>query len=203
MLEEYGLLLVQDSRLPSVATIVAGGPIRGSWLASPSAHGTYDVLVALEDRPELLFTKLVSGKVTMVHASLWPALLPVAEARSVWQTGGLSSTAVWLFDIVERESLVRTDRVVPPEGSGKRAVPLAARELEQRLLVHGDEVHTESGAHARVLQTWAAWRTERDVPAARLSEAVGRARLEAALGRLNRDFGATGTLPWQSRLSTS
>src|SRR5437879_2008226 len=84
-LTETGLLLESDRQLPSVTAIVAGGPIRGSWWGNPAACGTYQVLVALEDHPDALRTKLINGKVTYVHRTLWPALLGVALARDAWQ----------------------------------------------------------------------------------------------------------------------
>ena len=63
-LTETGLLLESDRQLPSVTAIVAGGPIRGSWWGNPAARGAYQVLVALEDHPDALRTKLINGKVT-------------------------------------------------------------------------------------------------------------------------------------------
>ncbi|MBV8087842.1 MAG: hypothetical protein JO247_23785, partial [Chloroflexi bacterium] len=86
---EQGLLLMQDQRLPSVAGIVTGGPLRGSWWGHPSGTWIYHTILALEDHPDLLDTKLIDGKVTYVHRRLWPALLSVGLSREPWQTKGL------------------------------------------------------------------------------------------------------------------
>jgi hypothetical protein len=196
-LQEYGLLLLQDAQLPSITTIVAGRPIRGSWLADPHAHGTYDLLVALEKDPDVLFTKLLAGKVTMVHRRLWPAVLALATARAAWQFEAMSPAAKWVLHEVERLTSVQTDLLTPPPGvSNRRDIPRAARELERRLLVHATEIHTPSGKHAKVLQSWARWEVELPLKVQRLPEAAGRRQLEEAVARLNAEFGASAKVPW-------
>jgi hypothetical protein len=196
-LREDGLLLVQDPLFPSITTIVAGGPIRGSWLGNPSAHGIYDVLVALEESPDVLVTKLVSGKVTFVHRDLWPALVSVAISRSEWQLRALSESATWLLGQVDADGRLQSDLIVPPANSQRKAIADAARELERRLLIHSTEVHTPSGAHAKVLQTWSTWISESSLRGLRLpSESAARRSLEQAVEHLNREYGAAATLPW-------
>jgi hypothetical protein len=199
-LREYGLLLVQDPLLPSVATIVAGGPVRGSWLADPSAHGTYNVMVTVEEDPDTLVTKLVSGKVTFVHRVLWPAVVAVALSRGEWQLQDLSAAATWLLSEVEAEvnAPLQTDLVVPPSSVPRKGIPDAARELERRLLVHATEAHTPSGAHAKALQTWSAWLADSALRASQLpSESDARGTLETTMECVNQAFGASGRLPWQ------
>src|SRR6201999_1926913 len=54
-------------------------------------------------------------------------------------------------------------------GSKRRAAPRVAdlaRELERRLLVQAVEIHTSSGAHAKVLQSWPRWSAEVQLQAA-------------------------------------
>src|SRR5947208_765492 len=116
-LDEYGLLLIQDARLPSVTTIVAGGPIQGSWWGNPRARGTYAVLVALEDHPDVLQTKLLGGKVTLVHRRLWPPVIAVATSRAEWQLHRLSPTATWSLDQVQNLTSLQTDLVSAPTAS--------------------------------------------------------------------------------------
>jgi hypothetical protein len=196
-LTEYGLLMLQDPLLPCVVTIVAGGPIRGSWLSNPMARGTYQVLVALEEHPDVLHTKLLEGKVTMVHRRLWPDVVAAAKARATWQLNGLTPVAKWLLDSVDRETSLQTDLLSPPIGVGRKAIPNAARELERCLLVHAIEVHTPSGKHAKVLQTWDRWLTETQLELDLPSQATARQRLEEVAARINHDCGASARLPWQ------
>jgi len=68
-----GLLLETDARLPSVASLIAGEPIRGSWWAHARAHEIFAALGQFDDHRDAMFTKLISGKVTLVHRKLWLA----------------------------------------------------------------------------------------------------------------------------------
>ncbi len=71
-LERFGLLLLQDRKLPSVATIFGGGPMSKSWWSHPRGHEMFRCLESVEDVS--LTTRLINGKVTYVHKRLWPAL---------------------------------------------------------------------------------------------------------------------------------
>lgn len=78
-LVEHGMLL-ESARgpLPSAAEIVAGEPIRGSWWAHPRSHAIFEAINTLADSPDVVRTRLVNGKVTLIHRRLWPALVRVA-----------------------------------------------------------------------------------------------------------------------------
>lgn len=77
---EHGMLL-QSARgpLPNVAELIAGEPIRGSWWGHPAGHQIFAGLNALADSPDVIRTRLVNGKVTLIHRRLWPALVRVAD----------------------------------------------------------------------------------------------------------------------------
>jgi hypothetical protein len=157
-LERYGLLLFSDPALPSLVGIIVGEPLRASWWGHPRGGVIYHAMNLLDEDPSILSIKLIAGKVTYVHRRLWPAVVTLGSAREAWQLDGLSDGAVWLLDHVSEEGEVQTDLVVPPPGvKMRKRVADAARELERRLLVHASEVHTPSGAHAKVLETWSAW----------------------------------------------
>jgi hypothetical protein len=78
LLEANGMLL-ESARgpIPTVAALVAGEPIRGSWWAHPRSHAIYAVINALADSPDVVRLRLVNGKVTLVHRRVWPALVCV------------------------------------------------------------------------------------------------------------------------------
>lgn len=152
-LRDRGLLLVTDPVLPSVCTLVAGGPIRGSWWAHPKAHEIYRVLEGIGD-DEALAVKLVSKKQTLVHRSLWPELFAVATSGEDWQTSGLDSKAKVLWKRVERQDTLPLDRKTADHAGGRKVLSARARALEERLLVYATQVHTESGAHEKVLTSW-------------------------------------------------
>lgn len=184
-IERHGVLLVTDPVLPSVTAIVAGEPVSGSWWSHPRAHEIFAVLTSLEEEQGVLRVKLISKKETFVHRSLWPQLFAVATSRDDWQTAGLSARARALLEKVEKYGAVRLDEI--GRGFDRKALSRAARELEERLLVHGDQMHTEKGAHAKVLSSWRERATKMDVRFDGVDLASARALFEAR---------TEGKLPW-------
>jgi hypothetical protein len=77
---EHGIVL-QAARGPvaNLAEHVAGEPIRGSWWGHPSGHEIFAVLTRVLASPDVIATRLVDGKVTLIHRQLWPALVRVAD----------------------------------------------------------------------------------------------------------------------------
>jgi hypothetical protein len=191
LLEELtrrGLLLVQDKSLPNVVSIVTGEIVRGSWWGHPRSHEIFQRLTKLGEHADVLFCKLISGKVTLIHRRLWPALLAVATSREPWQTAGLAPEARRLIKRVEKEGSV--------VASGK-----PVRELERRLLVYASEEHTETGAHRMVVETWPRWAERVGLTGeASLSAAEGKRRLEEAAEALGARDSA---LPWSGRKAIS
>ena len=186
-LKEHGLLLLTDPKLPSVAGLVAGVPVAGSWWGHPKGHEIFQVAEELAEQEHVLSIKLISGKATFVDAPLWPAVLAVGTAREPWQMGGISAAARKLLARVDAEGAVRAT------GDGPR-------ELERRLLVLGESVHTESGAHVKSLSSWTHW-LER-LPAKSRPRTIaatrGKRELEATVRSLNERFSASGRLPWSN-----
>ncbi len=190
-LSRHGVLLLQDRSLPSVATLVAREPIAGSWWGHPEGETIFHVLEALEGT---LFTKLVGGKITLVHERLVPAIVTVGESRGRWQIEGLSTAARTLLAAVRRDGSTRLDAV---SGLSKKR-SAAANELEKRLLVHSAQAHTESGRHVRTLSTWGRFRAGAGLPNEG-GPAIAEAKLalELAVTSLGaRD--AHGRLPWSA-----
>jgi len=181
-LQTRKLLLASDASLPSVAALVAGEPVRGSWWSHPKGRAIFAAIRGLEHDADALVVPLVGGKVTFVHRDLWPALLAVALAREPWQTRGLSAPARRLLTTLNKSGDV--------EASGD-----PARDLERRLLACGHEVHTERGLHAKHLERWDRWAARAGViPSVDLTQA--KRSLEQALADLG--GGARRRLPWQA-----
>jgi hypothetical protein len=65
--------------VPSLAHVIAGGPISGSWWSHPRSHEIYAATQAVRAREDVLVCRLVAGKVTFVHRRLWPALVRAAS----------------------------------------------------------------------------------------------------------------------------
>jgi hypothetical protein len=177
-LEGTGVLLLQDKKLPCLVSMIAGEKLSSSWWSHPKAREIFRTLNLLEENPDVLFTKLVGGKVTLLHRGLWPAILAVANSHETWQMRGLSSEAKDLLKRVRKEKMLYT--------SGT-----AARNLQERLLVRAGEVHTESGAHRVMLESWTEWGKRNAIKAMNLSAA--KHALEESVG-LN--GGRSKMLPW-------
>jgi hypothetical protein len=179
-LSRCGLLLKQDKGLPNVVSLVTGESLSASWWSHPKGRLIFAVLSELADHPDVLFTKLLYRKVTLVHRRLWPAFLTVAVADEAWQRRGLTPKARALLAKVEKSS------------SAVRASGEAVKALELRLLVCSEQVHTESGRHETGLESWSAWRRRLGVKPLR-SAARGRQELEKAANALG---AAASALPW-------
>ena len=178
---EWGLLLVQDKRLPSVVGVITGETLHTSWWSHPKAQQVFATLGQLSDHPDVLFTKLLYRKDTLVHRRLWSALLAVVTAREPWQLEGLSTVARQLMDELDEG------------GQPIRASGTAVKELTARLLANAQQVHTESGRHQTVVEPWSVWSHRVDcAPVPRVSE--GRHALEQATLALGASLGA---LPWK------
>ncbi len=196
-LQRQTILLATDRRLPSVTTLVAGEPVRGSWWGHPSAHAIFQVLEQLAVHRDVAVTKLVSGKVTYVHRILWSALIGVGSAREPWQLDGLTPAAGSLLGLIATDGSLRTDRLPPSSGIDPKAAGEAIRELERNLLICSQQIHTSRGAHAKLLESWERWASRVGFVEERLKPSEGRRKLEEALLNLNRRYGGRGRLPWQ------
>ena len=181
-LKDHGILLTTDPKLPSVCAMVAGGPVRGSWWAHPRSHAMFRVLTELAAHPDVLVAKLVSGKDTFIHRALWPAVLAIGTSQEKWQMQGLDAKSRALLKEVEKKGEI--------EASGKSAL-----RLEQALLVHGEQEHTDAGSHAKILMSWERWAKRARMKKGDLREA--KASLEKNVEYLNRRYGGRGRLPWR------
>ena len=195
-LERFGLLLLSDASLPSVSTLVADERIRGSWWAHKAAHKIFAVSEMLADHQDVMIMKLVSEKTTFVHRELWRRVYSIGVAREDWQVKDLSAEANRLFKALDAEGSLRTNTL------GKKFGPKPgniARDLELRLLIHADQIHTESGAHAKMLETWDSWAERAGFRAKAQSPTAARLFLEQRLAEINQKYDAKGRLPWQKQ----
>jgi hypothetical protein len=182
-LEEWGLLLLQDAVLPNLVALIAGEPIRGSWWGHAKGKAIFRAARELEDSADAVAAKLLGGKVTFVYRRHFAALTAVGGARQAWQTDGLSRAAEDLLARVDDEGQVR-------------AVGKPAKDLETRLLVFAEQVHTAAGAHAKELLSWRVFAARCGV-SLDLAAAQGQAELEASADAIGQACGGRARLPWQ------
>ncbi len=152
--EQFGLLMQSDSKLPSVVTLTVGKPIRGSWWGHPKGDTIHMINNELKDHPDIIMTYLVSQKITYVHRRIWPALFGVAMSEDPWQKKDIGLHARRIFRCVTQKDFVRSDdkNIFGKLSTVERRNSI--RELERGLVVHSVDTHTESGTHAKTLQTW-------------------------------------------------
>lgn len=174
-----GMLVRQDKLLPSVVGLITEERLTTSWWDHPKAYEIFRCLERLGEDSDVLVCRLIGGKVTYVERRLWPAFLAVAMSHEPWQKRGLSEGARRLLRAVARTGV-------------QRAKGSAAGELQARLLVRSEEIHTAAGRHELVLQTWETWSGARAVGPP-ISAAVGREQLECVVRSIG---GNTALLPW-------
>lgn len=183
VLTRAGLLLRQDKQASNVVSLLTGETLRGSWWSHPRGRLIFAILSELDDHPDVLLAKLLDRKVTLIHRTLWPAFLTVAMDGAAWQLDELSASARLLLTSVN-------DAKTPIRASGA-----TVRELETRLLVHSEEVHTDSGRHAIELTTWSAWAKNAGTKPIR-SITAAKKQLEAAATAIS---ASPMALPWQKK----
>jgi hypothetical protein len=84
-------VVLQSARgpVPNVAEQIAGEPIRGSWWGHSSGHEIFAVLNRLRASEEVIATRLIEGRVTLIHRRIWPALVRVADRFPVERLAAL------------------------------------------------------------------------------------------------------------------
>lgn len=194
-LRRLGLLLETDARLPSVASLIAGEPVSGSWWSHAFAQKIFTTLGQFADHRDVMFTKLISGKVTLVHRKLWPEIFAIGTARAPWQMNGLSKSARNLLEMIDEQGSLRTDQIAWPKWEAEKPGE-AARQLEKKLLIHAGQFHTETGAHAKLLESWEAWAKRVGFKGETITIDEAREKMEERLQKLNKQFKAKAKLPW-------
>jgi len=192
----YGFMLESDPKLPSVCSLITGAPLHGSWWSHPLAQTIFQVNEKLEDHPDVLNTKLVSGKVTFVYRSLWSEIVAIGTSKEPWQMKGLSASEKTLLKTVEKAGAIQTNKIDWPSLQSTAKLGDLARDLERKLLIHAEQIHTASGAHAKILETWEHWCERRGFVRSSIKPDEAKRNLEERLRKLNEEFGGTARLPW-------
>ncbi len=168
--------------------------MRGSWWGHPSGGAIHNESNKLADRTDVVVLKLLNGKVTFALDKLWPHIYAVGTCGEPWQISGMNPQSRRLLELVRRNGLIRTDDPRSRLAAGPR-VAVAALDLERRLLVIGAQAHTQSGRHAKALESWPHW-ARRIKLASRVPLAGAKAELEQRVQRLNAEFNGDARLPW-------
>lgn len=195
ILKKEGVLLEADPQLPSLATVIAGAPVRGSWWSHSKGKSIYKFSSALHEHPEVAVVKLLSGKVTFIHRNLWSALIAIATSQEKWQKTSLSNNALWLFRKIETNGMMRTDQLSLPKEN--KSIGDLSREIEKRLLVYGSSVHTETGTHAKRLESWAFFTDDKKLKLKAVELEEAKNLFVTIVQSLNQRFQSRALLPWE------
>ncbi len=197
--EQNGLLMQADSKLPSVVTLLVGEPVHGSWWGHPMGDAIHVVNTQLKKHPDIIAAHLVLRKVTFIHRRAWPALFGVALSGEPWQSQDLGPLARRILGFVTREQSVRADdeSIFGELSSAERRAGI--RELERRLLVHSTDTHTEAGTHAKALQTWERCRQRKRFRGPTLAADEARAQLDQLVDAWCVGPDVRASLPWHER----
>ncbi|MEO5626884.1 MAG: hypothetical protein ABIQ70_12820 [Dokdonella sp.] len=78
---EHGVVLEASRRgaIPSLADVIAGETLKGNWWSHPHSRAIFAAIRAVRDCSDVLVCRLVDGKISFVHARLWPALARLAK----------------------------------------------------------------------------------------------------------------------------
>ena len=79
--ERHGVVLesAHHAGIPSLAEEIAGGPMRGGWWSHPAGRAIFAATRAVRASPDVLVCRLIAGKISFVHARLWPALVRISD----------------------------------------------------------------------------------------------------------------------------
>lgn len=184
-----------DSNLPNLTHLITEERVRGSWWSHKLAHTIFDIAEMLDHHPDVMIMKLISGKVTFVHRKLWNRIYSIGVAREDWQLKKLSANARRLLQALDDAGSVHTDKVGSEFGPRPGDT---ARELESRLLIHAEQVHTESGKHSKMIETWGVWAKRAGFRARANDPLSARRFLERRLASINKKHNGHAELPWPS-----
>src|SRR2546425_8948409 len=85
-------IAVESARasIPSLAYVVAGAPIPGSWWAHPKGKDIFRLSRVIRRSPDVLVCRLVDGKITYVHRRMRAALVSLAGRFSKQRLSALN-----------------------------------------------------------------------------------------------------------------
>ena len=156
------VMLAPEPQLPSLVSEVAGEDFKGGWWGHPTSHWIYNLYTQLKAHPDILATKCINGKVTLIHRTLWPCLMRVtmdAGWRKLQRSVLLDESRV-LLDLVRRYKVLRMSKctnISATKCMDRKTLKRAKMNLEKSVLVHADEEHAPEGRHETVLESWGHW----------------------------------------------
>jgi hypothetical protein len=191
LIEKDKILLLQDKSFPNVISKITGETIAGSWWGHPMGNPIYNGLQWLHDNHPVLVIKLVSGKVTYVHESLFADLYTILREPRDWQIKKLTPDDLKLLKYISKKKKVASDdsKLADLVKDPKKSLA----NLEKSLVVSAEEEHTESGKHVKIFAPWS--ESKIFSPRSDNYEAALQ-KIENIVSKLSTEAGAKVKLPW-------
>jgi hypothetical protein len=191
LIEKNKLLLLQDKIFPNIVSEVIGKEIAGSWWGHQLANPIYNGLQWLEHNRNVLTLKLVDGKVTYLHESLFADIFSIVCEPRDWQLKRLSDSDHDLLKYIFKKTKVTSDDLYVNKLTKDTKKSFVT--LERKLLVYSIEEHTESGKHVKQYMNWKKSKIAVSNPKDYLQSIEN---IERIVGLLNIKSGAKAKLPW-------
>lgn len=152
LLEADKILLLQDKSFPNIVSKIVNEKISGSWWGHPLANPIYNGLGWVEHNRNILIIKLIDGKVTYIHESLFADIYSIVSETRDWQLKKLKPDELKLLKYIAKKNKVLSDDPKLKELVKDSKKSFAT--LEKRLLVFSSEEHTDSGKHVKEYMPW-------------------------------------------------
>jgi hypothetical protein len=164
------VMLSPTENLPSVAKFIGGKNVTAKWWSHPKGNEIHNASQVLFSDPDILALKLVEGKVTFVHRTLWPILLSLAlnPERKLSQTSSLDDSAEKLLTLVNSSPTLRLDFLAPDWKGGAKRLKRDRVKLENRGLALTHDEHTDQGIHQTVIESWEHFRKRNKIKTSEL-----------------------------------
>jgi hypothetical protein len=157
-LDDRGIVLVGGrSALPNAVEAIAGGPIDGSWWGHPEGSRIYRLLNELEEGSAgFIELALAEAKRTVIAPRLVPTVRALAgdPGRRARVLDNLKAPARKLYEALGDGGVVRSDDAELRSELGGNGLRAARMALESGLLARSTSLHTASGHHASVLESY-------------------------------------------------
>ena len=191
LLEKDKILLLQDKSFPSIVSKIIGQNIVGSWWGHPMANPIYNGLRWLEDHHPVLIIKLISGKVTYVHESLFADIYSIVREPRDWQLKKLNDDDQAVLKYIQKKKKVVSND--PQLMNLVKDAKKSLLNLEKKLLVYSSEEHTESGKHIKEFKIWKDSKISASKPGDYTSALK---KIEKHITKLSGDTREKVKLPW-------
>jgi len=132
-----------EADIPSLAQVITGEPLRGSWWVHPKGNDIFRLSRSIRSSADVLVCRLVGGKITYIHRRLWPPLVRLAPwfsrqrlaaVKEVHTPAGKHKLVVTPFPKwVPQEILRAAEKLDENEAASRLASLLLAIELRIRV----------------------------------------------------------------------